>query len=267
MKKIIGFALGMLAAVAVIVAAPASVKADYLPCTQDTINQFKANKAVAEQELAQVQAVKAQADAKVAALKAQGVTGLELLQATDAATNAANMVKDYMGKVQYCQASIDNIIGRGQIENYYLNMEAKWKDRAVIDNIETQLTGARQVESAALEQLNVLKATLAGQQVQAASNPAFAANVATLQAQVAQAEANYAAKKAAADALAAQYAQQKASLNWATNADNAAYNQFVTDFINGTKVEATLIGCDGKEYKVSYWDPTKPTEWAIRWFE
>lgn len=267
MKRFIKLALSMVFAACVVTISSASVKADYLSCTQATIDQFKANKAAAEMELAQAEALKAAADAKVAQLKAANVTGLELLQATDAATNAANLVNDYKGKVQYCQNSINNIVGRGEIENYYLNMEAKWKDRAAIDAIETQLTGAKQVESAALENLNVLKATLAGQQSLAASNPVFAANVATLSAQVAQAEADYAAKKAAVAALTAQYAQAKGTLNWATDGDNAAYNKFVTDYINGTKLTATLLDCNGNEYKVSYWDPTKPTEWSIRWFE
>ena len=275
MKKLISMTLGVLAAAAVIVASPVDVKAQGMPCTEATLKEFQANKAKAEQELAQVEAVKAQADANVAALKAQGATGLALLQATDAATNAANMVQAYKGKVANCQASIDAIVGRGAVEQYYLDMEAKWKDRMVIDGIETQLKGAQQIAGAALTQLNSLKGALASQQVNAASNPALAVNVTALQAQVAAAEADYATKKATADALAAQYAQQKASLNWATNADNDAYGKFVEAYGTNIATQYKLYNQDTKEWEpiftyysnVPEYDLRKPNEWSIRWFE
>ena len=275
MKKLISMTLGVLAAAAVIVASPVDVKAQGMPCTEATLKEFQANKAKAEQELAQVEAVKAQADANVAALKAQGATGLALLQATDAATNAANMVQAYKGKVANCQASIDAIVGRGAVEQYYLDMEAKWKDRMVIDGIETQLKGAQQIAGAALTQLNSLKGALASQQVNAASNPALAANVTALQAQVAAAEADYATKKATADALAAQYAQQKASLNWATNADNDAYGKFVEAYGTNLATQYKLFNPETKEAEpiftyysnVPGYDLKKPNEWSIRWFE
>lgn len=275
MKKLISITLGVLAAAAVIVASPVDVKAQGMPCTEATLKEFQANKAKAEQELAQVEAVKAQADANVAALKAQGATGLALLQATDAATNAANMVQAYKGKVANCQASIDAIVGRGAVEQYYLDMEAKWKDRMVIDGIETQLKGAQQIAGAALTQLNSLKGALASQQVNAASNPALAANVTALQAQVVAAEADYATKKAAADALAAQYAQQKASLNWATNADNAAYGKFVEAYGTNLATQYKLYNPETKEAEPAFtyysnvpeYDLRKPNEWSIRWFE
>lgn len=275
MKKFISMTLGMLAAAAVIAVTPATVKAQGMPCTEATLKEFQANKIKAEQELAQVEAVKAQADANVVALKAQGVTGLALLQATDAATNAANMVQAYKGKVANCQASIDAIVGRGAVEQYYLDMEAKWKDRAVIDGIETQLKGAQQIAGAALTQLNSLKSALAGQQANAASNPSLAANVTALQAQVAAAEADYANKKATVDALAAQYAQQKATLNWATNADNAAYGKFVEDYGTNLATQYKLYNEETQEWEpiftyysnVPKYDVRKPNEWSIRWFE
>lgn len=275
MKKFISMTLGILATAAVIAVSPVDVKAQGMPCTEATLKEFQANKAIAEKELAQVEAVKAQADANVAALKAQGVTGLALLQATDAATNAANMVQAYKGKVANCQTSIDAITGRGAVEQYYLDMEAKWKDRAVIDGIETKLKGAQQIEGAALTQLNSLKNALAGQQVAAAANPALAANVTALQAQVTAAEADYAAKKAAADALAAQYAQQKATLNWATNEENAAYGKFVADYGTNLATQYKVWNGEKEVEEVAFtyysnvppYDLKKPNEWSIRWFE
>lgn len=273
MKKFLGFTLGMLAAAAVVTIAPATVKAAELPCTQATIQQFQNNLAVAQAELAQVEAVKAQADANVAALKAQGVTGLQMLQATDAATNAANMVAAYKGKVANCQASLANIIGRGQVEDYYLGMEAKWKNRAQLDALKLQLDGANQITSAALTQLNNLKSLYACAVVDSANSPALAGNVASLQGQVAAAEANYASKKAASDALAAQYATMLNTLNFATDADNAAYKQFVTAYGTNMAQEYKLLDADGKEYTVfTYYNNNpyvlqKPNEWSIRWFE
>ena len=247
MKKFISITLGMVAAAAIVAFTPATVKAEGMPCTEATLKQFEANLTQAQAELAQVQALKAQADAKVAQLKASGVTGLELQQATDAAFNAANVVSMYQYKVINAQASVKAITGRGSVEQYYLNMEEKFKGRCAIDSTKTQLDGANQLTAASLEQLNNLKTALVNQTANAAANPALAANVTAMQAQVAAAEADYAAKKAKSDALAAQYQQQLSTLNWATNADSDAYAKFVKDY--------------GKEFN------PQPNEWAIRWFE
>ena len=210
MKKLIGMTLGVLAAAAFIIATPATVKAQGMPCTELTLKEFQANKDAAVKELAQAQAVKAQADAKVAQLRAQGVTGLELQQATDAAFNAANLVNAYQYKVNNCQISIDAISGRGAVEQYYLDMEEKWKGRCAIDNTKGQLDGALQMTAAAAEQVNTLRTALVNQTANAAINPGFLSNVEMIKAQLAAAEADYAAKKATSDALAVQYEQQKA---------------------------------------------------------
>lgn len=273
MKKLIGIACGLLASAAVVAVTPTSANAAGMPCTEATITQFQNNLAAAKAELAQVEALKAQADANVAALKAQGVTGLQLLQATDAATNAANVVASYKFKVQNAQTSLDNIVGRGNVEQYYLNMEAKWKDRAQLDSVKTKLDGANQITSAALTQLNNVKGLLACATADAASNPALAGNVATLQAQVTAAEQNYAAKKAESDALAAQYANLLGTLNYATDADNAAYIAFVNNYGTNMAKQYTVTDKDGKEvtlftyYNTNPYDLNKPNEWAIRWFE
>ncbi|MDO4188403.1 MAG: hypothetical protein Q4D29_05370 [Lachnospiraceae bacterium] len=277
MKKVIGLFSSLFLAATVIVAVSTTVNAQGMPCTEDTLRQFQANKAVADQELAQAEALKVQADANVAALKAQGVTGLQLLQATDAATNAANIVAAYKGKVQNAQTAIDNISSRGATEQYYLDMETKWKNRANLDSIKVQLDGQNQITAAALEQLRNLQAELLKQQTNAASNPSFAASVAIVQNQVNAAQATYEAAKAKSDALAASYAQIAGTGNWATDADNAQYDAFVKGYAWNTRVEYDYVVKDreGKNYDKTAilwyrnenggWN--QPNEFAIRWFE
>jgi len=271
MKKLLGLTLGVMAAAAVIISAPSVVKAEGMPCTELTLKEFQANKDAALKELAQVQAQKAAADAKVEQLKAQGVTGLELQQATDAAFNAANLVTAYQYKVNNCQIAINNISGRGSVEQYYLDMEEKWKGRCAIDNTKGQLDGALQITAAAMERVNTLKTALVNQQANAAVNPGYAANVAQIQAELAAAEADYAAKKATSDALQAQYQQQMATLNWATNEDNAAWGAFVANWGSGMKTDVKEYDKDGNEvvvysYYGDYHQTEKPNEWSIRWF-
>lgn len=281
MKKI-SVLTGMLLAAAMVVVAPTSAKAAGMPCTEATIKEFQANLAVAQQELAQVQAAKVQADANVTALRAQGVTGLELLQATDAATNAANVVSAYQNKVICAQQNLDAIISRGNTEQYVLDYEAKVKDRTKLDAIQVQLDGANQVTSAALTQLKNLQGEFAKAQANAASNPALAGNVITIQSQVNAAEAAYNQAKACSDTLAIQYAQAKGTLNFATNEDNAAYVEFVKNYatdlkvphtyttnVNGKDVETTVYYFDGYNRNSTWvWgEGWKPNEWAVRWFE
>ena len=283
MKKGLSILAGTVLAAAMMIVAPATVKAEGMPCTEATLQQFQANLAVAKQELAQAQAAKAQADANVVALRAQGVEGLQLLQATDAATNAANIVNAYQYKVTLAEQSVGNIASRGATEQYYLDMEAKWKNRANLDSIKTQLEGQNQITSAALEQLRMLQGELAKQQNNAASNPALAANVTAMQAQVAAAEAAYNAAQAKSNELAAQYAQIAGVPNWATDADNAAYDAFVRNYATSLKkpytyttknekgedVEKTVHYYDGynQNSTLVLYEGFKPNEWAIRWFE
>lgn len=276
MKKISVIA-GMIIAAAMVIVTPATVKAAGMPCTEDTIKQFQATLQAAQQELAVVQQAKAQADANVTALKAQGATGLELLVATDAATNAANVVSAYQHKVNCAQQNLNAIISRGNTEQYYLDYEAAVKARANLDSIKVQLDGQNQVTSAALTQLKNLQAELAKQQANAASNPGLAGNVATVQAQVNAAQATYEAQKAKSDALAASYAQTAAAGGWATDADSAQYNAFVKNYaLSNMNTYTWLHDCkDGetREHSFGYWDYNKnggygqPNEWAIRWFE
>lgn len=241
MKKITRIALGMIAALAVAMLAPQVVKAEGMPCTEATLKGFLEYQATCEQELATVKQAKAQADADVAALKAAGVSGLELQIATDKAFNAGNLVQMYEHKLNGAKANVAFGTGRGKVSQYHLDMEAKWAGRMEVDGTQTKLDAANQLTAAAKEQLNILQTALVNQKANAAANPALAANVTAMEAQVAQAEATYAQRKAESDALAAQVAQEKATLNWATNADNDQYAAFVKNYPAG--------------------------EWGIRWFE
>ena len=271
MKKIFGLMLGTALAAALVTAAPKAISAAGMPCTETTIAQAQALKVQADQELAAAVAAKAQADANVVALKAAGVTGLELLQATDAATNAANVVAAYQGKVANAQAFIDNIVSRGNTEQYYLDMETKWANRCAIDDVQNQLNGANSVTAGAFSKVQVLQGELAKAVANAAANPALAANVDLIQTQLTAAEAEYAAAKANSDALAAQLSGKLAVPNYATDADNAAYKKFVEDYATSLEKEWVLETDDeGKPTWVIKYYPfswVKPNEWAVRWFE
>lgn len=273
MKKIFGLMIGTALAAALVTAAPKAVSAAGMPCTETTIAQAQALKAQADQELACAVAAKAQADANVAALKAAGVTGLELLQATDAATNAANVVAAYQGKVANAQTFVNNIVSRGNTEQYYLDMETKWKNRCALDDVQNQLNGANNITSAAFSKVQLLQGELAKAVANAAANPGLAGNVDIIKAQLAAAEAEYAQAKANSDALAAQYATKLATPNYATDADNAAYYKFVDDYARKLAQDFVLeYDKDGKPswtitlYMNNY-EINKPGEWAIRWFE
>lgn len=273
MKKIFGLMIGTALAAALVTATPKDVNAAGMPCTETTIAQAQALKAQADQELAVAVAAKAQADANVVALQAAGVTGLELLQATDAATNAANVVAAYQGKVQNAQTFIDNIVSRGNTEQYYLDMETKWANRCSLDDVQNKLNGANSITSAAFSKVQVLQGELAKAIANAAANPGLAANVDLVQAQLTAAEAEYAAAKANSDALAAQYAGKLATPNYATDADNAAYIKFVNDYASNLAKEFVLeTDCEGNVTKsitlyMNNYELSKPDEWAIRWFE
>ena len=284
MKKLSTFA-GIILAAAMVILTPATVKADGLPCTEDTIKQFSANLLAAKQELEVAKAQKAQADANVAALKASGVSGLELLIATDAATNAANIVSAYEHKVNGAQASLDAIVSRGKTEQYVLDYEAKVKERCKLDSIKVQLDGANEITSAALTQLKNVQAELLKAQVNAAANPSLAGNISAFQSAVATAEAAYLQAKANSDALAMQYANALNTLNFATDADNAAYVDFVDNYGTSLRVETVHTFSDGTtetwrkypdynannsgpmEIANGVWSYGKPNEWAVRWWE
>lgn len=271
MKKAIGIILSAFTAAAVVALTPVVVKAEGMPCTEATLKEFIANKEAADRELLAAQAAKAEADANVAMLKAQGVTGLELLIATDAATNADNVVKAYMGKVSNAQIAIDTIKGRGAVEQYYLDMEVKWKNRAAIDNLLTQIDGEKQLVGGLYTQLENLKSTTASL-MSSTSDPQIKAE---LDAKVLAAEADYANEKAKLDALQAECNTLLAQDNWATNEDNENYGKFVRDYINGPGQDYIIHDYDTNtdinlgryHYQEGNWYiQDYPTEWSIRWF-
>ncbi len=196
MRKLICALMGVCFAVVGMIAIPVSVAA--YPSTINTINEAKALKAAYEAELAQAQAAKAVADAAYASCVARGSSQLEIQQAYFNATNAANIVKGCIEKVNNAQAFINNASNRLYWEDEYIRVMGLWANQVTVDQARSEADfAAKQAANAAMLVDNTKKA-IASQSQLAAGNPAIQAQVDALKAQLATLEADAANKAAIA---------------------------------------------------------------------
>ena len=189
MKTLCGVALGA----AVMVMTPDIAHAGY-QCTYDSINEGKALKAQYEVELAQAKVNKAQADAAVTQLRAQGASQLELLVATDHATNCEHLVRAALDRVNNAQKYIENATNRLYWEDQYMNVMGLWKNQANLDLARQSRDGAKEAYNNAAAAVELTKNCIASQTLLSSANPQMMDMVNQLNAVLAVQEAEAAAK-------------------------------------------------------------------------
>lgn len=226
MKKQIIKALTAAMCIGICFAAPAQVKADYLPSTYVTIEQANAQKAAAMAELAKANTELLVLQANVETLKAQGADALTLLKATDAVTNTNNRIHWLVDQVNNAQAFIDNTVKRGTIEDRYQASVSYLADLNALQTLKSNVDGLNNIAGAAFTNVQNIKTAIAGYTNQLATCPSVQAQIDALNVQLAAAEADYAAKKAAADAKAAEFANALATTNW------NKYDKEIMDYVD-----------------------------------
>lgn len=234
-KKFGMMLLSMACAAAVAFVAPSTVKAEGMPCTEAELVKAEAQLANAYQTVAACQAAKDQAEANYNMVKNSGASELEKLVASDDLTNKINQLAYANYLVEEANRYIANVKSRAFSEQYELDMRVKWAGRADHDTLIQDAINKQDIANTALAMLNNLKGALAVQEAAAATNPGLTDVVNSLKAQVAQAEVDYANKKAAADAAIAAKTLGDTTINYATNGDQGAYETYVKACIDATK--------------------------------
>lgn len=235
MKKLGLILAGIVLSAACVVIAPASVKAMGMPCTETEMSRAQAQIEAAKQQVAACTVAKQQAEANYNAIANTGATELEKLVAYNDFVNKTNQLSYAIFWQAECQKYYDNAYSRAWSEQYKLDMNTKWANRATVDTLKMDANNKQDIANQALKQLNDLKGALAVQAEAAKINPGLNDVVNQLNAKIAQMDADYQAKAAAAVAAQAAYQNAVSTLNFATNADNDAYFKYVQICIDAVK--------------------------------
>lgn len=235
MKKFSLVLVGALMSLAIITIAPKTVSAMGMPCTQTEMDKALAQVEAAKQQVAACTVAKQQAEANYSAVSKTNCTELEKLVAYNDLVNKTNQLSYAVFWQNECQKYYDNAYSRAWSEQYKLDMNTKWANRATVDTLKMEATNKQDIANQALNQLNDLKNTLAYQTECAKSNAGLMGVVNELTAKVAQTEADYQAKAAAAALAQTNYQNASATLNFATNEDNAQYFAYVQKCVDAVK--------------------------------
>lgn len=224
MKKTLLKTIGIALAAVCVIAPAKNVSAMVgMPCTNIIINNGTAAYNDAVTRLAQANAAVAQAEAAYNNIINNGGNDMEKTQAFLALNQAKAVAKTCQDQVQVAQMNVRDASANARNEQYFLDMTSKWAGRVYIDNENTAVNNAQGQATAALAEVNRLKQVIA----QAQTVDSLKASIPGLQADLAKAEANYAALKAQADAMSSQYKSDLSNVNWATNDDSANYVNYV----------------------------------------
>ncbi len=210
MKKLLMAVTGVCFGVVLFVAVPE--KAYAYPCTIDIINSARAQKSAADAELLAALANQAAANQAVTAVKASGASQLELQQAYDNASTAANLVHAAVDKVNNAQAFIDNATKRLATEDEYEANVVKWGNQVKIANAKHEATYAKQVADYAAAVVAATKQGIASRASQISVSPSLQGQMDSLTASLPALEADAAAKLVIANEKAAIVANMKATL-------------------------------------------------------
>lgn len=210
MKKLLMAVTGICFGAVLFVAVPQRAYA--YPCTIDIINNAKAQKSAAAAELLAAQANQAAANQTVIALKASGASLLEVQQAYDNASTAANLVRVAVDKVNNAQAFIDNATKRLAAEDEYEANVVKWNNQVKIANAKHEATYAKQAADYAAAVLAITRQDIASRASQLAISPSMQGQIDLLTATIPALEADAAAKLAVANEKAAIVANMEATL-------------------------------------------------------
>lgn len=200
-KKMLMAATGFCLCTALFLLVPQKTYA--YPCTIDLINEAKAQKSAAEAELLAAQNNKIAADAAVTAAKASGASQLVLQQAYDNASNAANLVRAAVDKVNNAQAFIENAQERLAAEDEYEANVVKWNNQVTIANAKEAATTAKEIADTAASLITIVRQNIASLTSQLAVSPSLQTQIDQLNASLPSLEADYAANLADANEKAA----------------------------------------------------------------
>lgn len=246
MKKLGIILAGVLASLVCVAVAPKTVSAMGMPCTETEMAKAQAMIAAANQQIAVCEAAKQAAEANYNLVAASNATELEKLVAYNDFVNKTNQLAYSIFWKGECEKYYNNAYSRGWSEQYQLDMQGKWANRATVDTLKQAAVNKQDIANQALNQLNNLKSALQVQSQAAATNTGLCDVVNQLTAQVAQAEADYQAKAQAAQAAAIEAQNAVNNLNWATNDDNAAYNSYVNTCIKA-------VGGNATDHNIMHW--------------
>lgn len=210
-----GYWFAAFAAAGLAMATPASVYA-MAPCTAVTIEEATAQKSEYVARLSAAQADLAVMRQNVEILKAQGADGLSMLQATNAVTNQENVVRWLTDQVNNAQAFIDNATNKGDVETKNKANLGYLAELNTLQNAKMDAENKANIASAAYTNVENLKKALAGYQAMLATSPSVQTQIDEVSAKLSEAEADYAAKKAALDAANATFSSDFNTLNWAS---------------------------------------------------
>lgn len=236
MKKMGLIIAGIAFSLVCAISTPSKVQAMGMPCTEAEMAKAQSLINDAKQKVAVATEIKNQAEANYNAIAKTNASELEKLTAYNDFVNKNNQLAGAIFWQSEMQKYYDNAYSRGWSEQYNLNMRDKWAGRVNVDTLNTAAINKQDIANSALLVLNNLKAALAVQTEMAKNNAGLQANVNALTAQVAQAEADYQAKLAAAQAAQAECKNAMTNTNWATNGDNDAYFSYVVKCINATDI-------------------------------
>lgn len=223
MKKSLYFLAAVFSFVAVAVVSPKTVKADPLPCTITYLEEAKAQKAAADAALEAAKADLAVKQAQYDAVKNTG-SEIEKLVASDALTNAQNVVAWHVSRVNDAQTFINNVMEKWQVEDAADNAVHALYDLNVVQANLLGANNAQDIANMAAARIKMVQQQIIGYQAALATSPSLQSQIDALNAQLPALIADYEAKQADANARRAAYYQS-------LNSNYANYNQAAIDYI------------------------------------
>jgi len=200
MKKLMMLLSGVLMGAIIVLASPVDAKAA-LSCTYDIIRDANGNILNASENYEKALANLAAAQANLNAVKAsKTATELELTQASDAVTNAANVAHWWLDQVNNSKTYLGNITDREKFEDKFAANRAALADLTKLQAAKTDADGALNIANAVLTQIKDVEKAIAGYKQQLATSPSVQTQIDELTVKLNALNADYTAKADIANA-------------------------------------------------------------------
>jgi len=223
MKKTVLKLIGIAFAAVCVIAPAKEVKAMVgMPCTNIIIQNGTNALNAAQAAYDQANAVVNQAQAAYNQAIASG-TEVDKTNAFVALNAAKTKLEEAKNQITVAQMNVRDASSNAKNEQYYLDMKDKWNGSTVVEADRIAAQSAQGVANQAQQEIVRLNNVIA----QASTVSSLAGTIPGLKAQLAAAEADYANKKALADAATAKLNNDLQTVNYATAAENAAYVNYV----------------------------------------
>lgn len=214
-KKLVMVLSSLFVSVVTMVLSSVSVEAAYLPCTYDIIRDANGNITNAAELNEKAKADIEAAKVNLATLKASGTASeLEILQASDAVTNAVNMQRWCQDQLNNYNEYLKNITDRGKFEEKFWENKAALNDIATLQKDKLNSDTSKDIANATLAQIRDIENIIAGYKNQLGSCPSLQAQIDELNAKLVNLKAQYASQVATVDANAGTLTSDIANLNY-----------------------------------------------------